>query len=157
HRHEASGALHGLLRVQKFQQDDAHIFAAPEQVESECDDILAIAGYFYGLFDMKYSYRLGTRPAEGFIGDVESWGRAEAALKKVLDKHVGSGNYVVAEGDGAFYGPKIDILIDDALGRQWQLGTVQLDFQLPGPDRFNCRYIDSDGVLKHPVVIHRAI
>jgi len=157
HRHEASGALHGLMRVQKFQQDDAHIFLAPAQIEQECDSILAIAAHFYGLFAMKYRFRLGTRPAQGFIGDIETWDRAEEALQRVLDKHVGNGKYVVGKGEGAFYGPKIDILIDDALGREWQLGTVQLDFQLPGPDRFNCRYIDRDSVLKHPVVIHRAI
>lgn len=155
HRMEPSGALHGLLRVQKFQQDDAHIFVAPEQIEDEYDRILEIAKLFYGIFGMKYSFRLGTRPHDGFIGDVETWDRAEASLKKILDKHAGVGNYVIADGDGAFYGPKVDIVMEDGIGRKWQMGTLQLDFQLPR--RFNCQYIDRDGKLKVPVVVHRVI
>jgi threonyl-tRNA synthetase len=109
---------------------------------------------FYSIFDLKYSFRLGTRP-EGYIGDLETWNKAEAVLRRILDKHFGPGNYTVAEGDGAFYGPKIDILMVDALGRSWQMGTIQLDFQLPR--RFNCSYIDKDGQAKTPVVIHRVI
>lgn len=155
HRNELSGALHGLLRVQKLQQDDAHIFLRADQIEEECDRIFEIAKLFYGIFGLKYSLRLGTRPAEGFIGDVETWNQAEASLKKILDKNAGPGKYLVADGDGAFYGPKIDILMEDALGRNWQMGTIQLDFQLPR--RFDCHYVDHDGAQKTPVVIHRVI
>jgi threonyl-tRNA synthetase len=154
HRNEKSGTLHGLLRVQKFQQDDAHIFVTEDQIEEEYGRIFEIADLFYRIFDLKYSFRLGTRP-ESYIGDIESWEKAEAALKRILDQHAGSGNYVILEGDGAFYGPKIDILMEDALGRSWQMGTIQLDFQLPR--RFNCAYTDKDGHQKTPVVIHRVI
>jgi threonyl-tRNA synthetase len=154
HRHERAGTLHGLLRAQKFQQDDAHIFVTEDQVEDEYDRILEIADLFYSIFDLKYSLRLGTRP-DGYVGDLETWNKAEAVLRHILDKHAGPGNYIVADGDGAFYGPKIDILMEDALGRSWQMGTIQLDFQLPR--RFDCSYVDKDGQLKAPVVIHRVI
>lgn len=154
HRHERAGTLHGLLRAQKFQQDDAHLFVTEDQLEQEYDGVLEITHLFYSIFDLKYSFRLGTRP-EGYIGDLETWNKAEAVLRRILDKHVGSGNYRVADGDGAFYGPKIDILMEDALGRSWQMGTIQLDFQLPR--RFECSYIDKDGKAKTPVVIHRVI
>ncbi len=154
HRHERAGTLHGLLRAQEFQQDDAHIFLMEDQIEDEYQRIFEIADLFYKIFDMKYTLRLGTRP-EGYIGDLETWNKAEAVLRGILDKYAGQGNYIVKEGDGAFYGPKADILIEDALGRSWQLGTIQLDFQLPR--RFNCSYIDKDGQEKMPVVIHRAI
>ncbi len=154
HRHERAGTLHGLLRVQKFQQDDAHMFVTEDQLEQEYDGVLEIVDLFYSIFDLKYSFRLGTRP-EGYIGDLETWNKAEAVLRHILDKHVGPGNYRVADGDGAFYGPKIDILMEDDLGRSWQMGTIQLDFQLPR--RFNCSYIDKDGQAKTPAVIHRAI
>ena len=154
HRHELAGTLHGLLRVQKFQQDDAHLFVTEDQLEQEYIGVLEIVDLFYSIFDLKYSFRLGTRP-EGYIGDLETWNKAEAVLRNNLDKHVGPGNYRVADGDGAFYGPKIDILMEDDLGRSWQMGTIQLDFQLPR--RFNCSYIDKDGQAKTPVVIHRAI
>ena len=154
HRHELAGTLHGLLRVQKFQQDDAHLFVTEDQLEQEYIGVLEIVDLFYSIFDLKYSFRLGTRP-EGYIGDLETWNKAEAVLRNILDKHVGPGNYRVADGDGAFYGPKIDILMEDDLGRSWQMGTIQLDFQLPR--RFNCSYIDKDGQAKTPVVIHRAI
>ena len=154
HRHERAGTLHGLLRVQKFQQDDAHLFVTEDQLEQEYDNVLEIVDLFYSIFDLKYSFRLGTRP-EGYIGDLETWNKAEAVLQNILDKHVGPGNYRVADGDGAFYGPKIDILMEDDLGRSWQMGTIQLDFQLPR--RFNCSYIDKDGQAKTPVVIHCAI
>ena len=154
HRHERAGTLHGLLRVQKFQQDDAHIFVTEDQIEQEYEGVLEITHLFYSIFDLKYSFRLGTRP-EGYIGDLETWNKAEAVLHNILDKHVGPLNYSVANGDGAFYGPKVDILMEDALGRSWQMGTIQLDFQLPR--RFECSYIDKDGKVKIPVVIHRAI
>jgi threonyl-tRNA synthetase len=155
HRKESSGALHGLLRVQRFHQDDAHIFVSPDQIEDEYDRILDIADRFYGIFNLKYSFRLGTRPKDGFMGEVETWDLAEASLKKILDKHAGAGNYEIADGDGAFYGPKIDIVMEDSMGRKWQTGTIQLDFQLPL--RFQCEYIDRDGKFKTPVVIHRVI
>jgi len=154
HRHERTGTLHGLLRVQKFQQDDAHLFVTEDQLEQEYEGVLELADLFYSIFDLKYSFRLGTRP-EGYIGDLETWNKAEAVLRHILDKHVGPENYRVADGDGAFYGPKIDILIEDDLGRSWQMGTIQLDFQLPR--RFECSYIDKDGQAKTPAVIHRAI
>jgi threonyl-tRNA synthetase len=125
-----------------------------DQLEEEYNCIFEIADLFYSIFDLKYSLRLGTRP-EGYIGDLETWNKAEAILRGILDKHVGPGKYLVAEGDGAFYGPKIDILMEDALGRSWQMGTIQLDFQLPR--RFDCSYVDKDGQEKTPVVIHRVI
>jgi threonyl-tRNA synthetase len=154
HRHERSGTLHGLLRVRKFQQDDAHIFVTENQIEEEYARIFEITQRFYGLFDLKYSFRLGTRP-EHFIGDVETWERGEAALLRILDNHAGAGAYAVDAGEGAFYGPKIDIMMEDAIGRSWQMGTIQLDFQLPR--RFDCIYIDAEGAEQTPVVIHRAI
>ncbi len=141
HRHEASGALLGLLRVQMFRQDDAHIFVSEDQIEDEHGRILEICDHLYGIFGLKYRLRLGTRPAD-FMGDVESWEKAEAALRRILERKVGAGNYEVAEGDGAFYGPKIDIVMEDSLARSWQMGTIQLDFQLPR--RFNCRFTDKD-------------
>jgi len=154
HRNERSGTLHGLLRVQHIQQDDAHIFITEDQIEEEYSRIFDIAERFYGIFGLTFQYRLGTRP-DGFIGDIETWNKAESALKNILDTKSGSGNYIIEEGDGAFYGPKVDILMQDALGRSWQMGTIQLDFQLP--QRFKCVYTDSDGVQKTPVVIHRVV
>jgi len=154
HRYERSGTLHGLLRVRKFQQDDAHIFVTEDQIEEEFARILEIAQLFYGIFGLRYTLRLGTRPAD-FMGDPETWDKAEAALQRILDRHAGPGNYLIGEGEGAFYGPKIDILMEDALGRQWQTGTIQLDFQLPR--RFGCTYTYRDGTEKTPVVIHRVI
>jgi threonyl-tRNA synthetase len=154
HRHEASGALLGLLRVQMMRQDDAHIFVSEDQIEDEYGRILEICDHFYGIFGLTYRLRLGTRPAD-FMGDMESWERAEAALRRILDGKAGPGNYELAEGDGAFYGPKIDIVMNDSLGRSWQMGTIQLDFQLPR--RFNCRFTDRDGTERSPVVIHRVI
>ncbi len=154
HRNERAGTLHGLMRTQKFQQDDAHIFVTEDQIEQEFDGVFEIADMFYKLFNLKYELRLGTRP-EGYIGDLDTWNKAEAMIRRILDKYLGAGNYAVEEGGGAFYGPKIDIVMEDALGRSWQTGTIQLDFQLPR--RFNCKYIDKDGQEKTPIVIHRAI
>lgn len=154
HRHERSGTLSGLFRVQKFQQDDAHIFVAPHQIEEEFDSILDLAQEFYSVFDLSFSFRLSLRP-DDFMGDAETWDEAESALRRILDKRVGEGNYLVAEKEGAFYGPKIDILMKDSLGRKWQMGTIQLDFQLPA--RFGLTYVDSDGSKKTPAVIHRVI
>jgi threonyl-tRNA synthetase len=154
HRHERSGTLHGLLRVQKIQQDDAHIFLAEDQLEAEFARILDIADRFYSIFGLKYTLRLGTRPAK-FIGDIETWDKAEATLTRILEQHAGPGNYLIEPGDGAFYGPKIDILMEDALSRSWQMGTIQLDFQQPR--RFGCMYVDKEGRQQTPVVIHRVI
>ncbi len=152
HRYELAGTLNGLLRVRSFRQDDSHNYVTEDQIESEYEEIFKITKKFYGIFKLDYRYRLGTRP-DSFIGDVETWNRAEAALKRILQK---SGrDYFIEEGDGAFYGPKIDILMKDALGRQWQMGTIQLDFQQPR--RFGLEYIDKDGARKTPVVIHRVI
>jgi len=154
HRHERSGTLSGLFRVQKFQQDDAHIFVEPERIEEEFDRILDLTEEFYSVFDLDYSFRLSLRP-DDFMGDSEVWDKAENALKDILDRRVGKDNYIVAEKEGAFYGPKIDILMKDSLGRKWQMGTIQLDFQLPL--KFDLKYIDRDGKHKTPAVIHRVI
>jgi threonyl-tRNA synthetase len=152
HRHEKSGELNGLLRVQKFAQDDAHIFVAENQIGEEYKRILEIAKLFYSIFDIKFKIRLGTRP-DDFMGDVATWDKAEKDLEQILIDN--KFDYFVGEGEGAFYGPKLDILMDDCLGRQWQTGTIQLDFQLPR--KFELKYTDSDGLEKTPVVIHRVI
>ncbi len=154
HRNEASGALNGMFRVREFHQDDAHIFITEEQIEEEYERLFALADQFYNLFGLKYQMKLSTRP-DDFIGDVETWDRAEAALRRILDKKCGVGNYEIKDKDGAFYGPKVDIQMKDALGREWQTGTFQLDFQLAG--RFGCKYVDKDGKEKTPVVIHRVL
>ncbi len=152
HRYERSGTLNGLLRCRSFQQDDSHNYISEDMIESEYEHIMEICKNFYGIFNLEYTFRLGTRP-EGFLGDIETWNKAESVLKKVLEK---SGKkYAVAEGDGAFYGPKIDIVMKDALGRDWQMGTMQLDFQQP--KRFELEYTDKDGKKRTPVVIHRVI
>ena len=154
HRKEKSGELNGLLRVQMFRQDDSHNFITEEQIYDEVNSILDIADLFYGIFGLKYRPELSTCP-EDFMGDIELWNKAEAALKDILDKRYGQDGYDINEGDGAFYGPKIDIIMKDALNRQWQMGTVQLDFQLPR--NFDITYTDSDGKEKTPVIIHRVI
>lgn len=152
HRYEGSGSLNGLLRVREFRQDDAHCFVREDQIESEYENIFEITKLFYGIFGLEYRYRLGTRP-ESFMGDIETWNTAEASLKKILEQ---SGrDYFIEEGDGAFYGPKVDILMKDAIGREWQMGTIQLDFQQPR--RFELEYIAEDGSRKTPVAIHRVI
>ncbi|MDT0262458.1 threonine--tRNA ligase [Jatrophihabitans lederbergiae] len=153
HRNERSGTLQGLLRVQAFRQDDAHIFLPEAEIGAEIQRIFDIADRFYGVFGLKYRLRLGTRP-EKFIGDVATWDLAESTLRDVLEERA-PGEYIVVEGDGAFYGPKIDILMEDALEREWQMGTIQLDFQLPR--RFGCVYTDDQGQEVTPVVIHRVI
>lgn len=154
HRNEISGTLHGLLRVQMFRQDDSHNFISEDQIYSEINSILDIADLFYNVFGLTYSPVLSTRPID-FMGDIELWNKAEKELKAVLDTRYGSDGYQINEGDGAFYGPKIDIIMKDALNRVWQMGTIQLDFQLP--KNFNLTYIDRDGMLRTPVVIHRVI
>jgi threonyl-tRNA synthetase len=152
HRYELSGTLNGLLRVRSFQQDDSHNFISEDMIESEYKHILKLCERFYGIFGLEYSFRLGTRP-EKFIGDPKIWDKAEAVLKKIL-KSSGK-KYSILEGDGAFYGPKVDILMHDSQGREWQMGTIQLDFQLP--QRFQLTYKDKEGKDKTPVVIHRVI
>lgn len=152
HRYERSGTLAGLLRVREFAQDDAHVFVSEEQIEDEFGNILEIVERFYSVFGIKYRLRLGTRP-EKFMGDPGMWDRAEDALKKILQ---GSGRpFFIAAGEGTFYGPKIDVLIEDSLGREWQTGTIQLDFQMPR--RFELKYSAQDGTERAPAVIHRAI
>lgn len=154
HRYELSGTLNGLLRVRSFRQDDSHNFVTEDQVGEEYNRILEIAHRFYTIFGLKYRLRLGTRP-EKYMGDITLWNKAEKSLKAILKQRIGAGKYEVAEKDGAFYGPKIDIIMEDAIGRDWQMGTIQLDFQQP--KRFNLEYIDANGKKKTPVVIHRVI
>ncbi len=154
HRREKSGELNGLFRVQMFHQDDDHTFLMEDQIESEISDIMDIAEKIYGTFGLTYVAELSTRP-EDFMGAPELWDEAEASLKRILDKKYGEGNYEINEGDGAFYGPKIDLKMKDCIGREWQMGTIQLDFQLPL--NFDLRYIAPDGTQKRPVMIHRAI
>jgi len=154
HRNEKSGQLNGLFRVRMFRQDDSHNYVTEEQIGSEIKDIIEIADKLYGIFGLEYKVSLSTRP-EDFMGEIATWNKAEADLKNVLNEICGEGNYGINEGDGAFYGPKIDIKMKDCLGREWQMGTVQLDFQLP--QRFNLSYIDKEGNKKTPIMIHRAI
>ncbi|MDD5866844.1 MAG: threonine--tRNA ligase [Lachnospiraceae bacterium] len=154
HRKEKSGQLNGLFRVQEFRQDDCHSFVMESQIEEEIDNILAVADEIYSTFGITYRAELSTRP-DDYMGDIEVWNHAEDSLKRILDKRYGKGGYEINEGDGAFYGPKIDLQIKDALGREWQCGTVQLDFQLP--HNFGLTYQDKEGKLEQPVVLHRAI
>ena len=152
HRHELSGALHGLMRVRKFTQDDAHIFMTPEQIKDEILGVLDLTEYFYSVFGFKYFVELSTRP-ENSMGSDEDWERATEALKEALAAK--GWEYKINEGDGAFYGPKIDIHLEDCLGRTWQCGTVQLDFQMP--ERFELTYDGSDGKEHRPIMIHRVV
>ena len=152
HRHEISGALHGLMRVRAFTQDDAHIFMLPEQIKSEILGVVKLIDEVYDTLGFKYNVELSTRP-EDSMGSDEEWNMAERSLKEALDE--GGLDYKINEGDGAFYGPKIDFHIEDSLGRSWQCGTIQLDFQLP--QRFELEYIGSDGGKYRPIVIHRVI
>jgi threonyl-tRNA synthetase len=149
HRHELSGALHGLFRVRCFTQDDAHISRTPEQMEAEITGVIAKIDYVYRLFGFKYSIELSTCPEE-FIGTQEIREFSEGVLKTVLEK--AGREYTINPGDGAFYGPKIDFHLEDAIGRTWQCGTIQLDFQMP--ERFELDYTDADGSKKRPVMIH---
>lgn len=150
HRHEKSGQLHGLMRVRCFTQDDAHIFMMPEQIRDEIKGVAKLIDQVYQLFGFKYHVELSTRP-ENSMGSDEDWEVATDGLRSALDD-LGL-DYVVNEGDGAFYGPKIDFHLEDSIGRTWQCGTIQLDFQLPL--RFNCEYIGADGEKHRPIMIHR--
>ena len=150
HRHELKGALHGLFRVRCFNQDDAHLFVTPEQLTDEIVGVVRLIDSVYQKFGFKYHVELSTRPDDS-MGSDEDWAAAEEGLKVALDK-LGM-DYVVNEGDGAFYGPKIDFHLEDSLGRTWQCGTVQLDFQMP--QNFDLTYVDADGEKKRPIMLHR--
>ena len=152
YRREKSGALSGLTRVQGFTQDDAHIFCTPEQLVDEINNIIDFVADTMAIFKMSFEVELSTRP-ESYVGNIENWNLAEAGLKEAMDKR--GMNYDINEGDGAFYGPKIDFKVKDAIGRTWQCATIQLDFNLP--ERFDIKYQDKDGQLKTPVMLHRVI
>ena len=152
HRHELSGTLHGLMRVRSFTQDDAHIFMLQSQIKEEIKKVIDLCDYIYSVFGFKYTVELSTRP-EDFMGEVSDWDYAIQSLKEALEEK--GIDYEINEGDGAFYGPKIDYHLEDAIGRTWQCGTIQLDFQMP--ERFDLTFIDSDGEKKRPVMVHRAI
>ena len=154
YRNELSGVLTGMLRVQAFRQDDAHIFLAPEQIRDEVVSLLRLAERVYTGFGLQFKLRLGG-PPESRIGDDATWARAEASLAAALDAVVGPDGYDRAEGEGGFYGPKADVLIADALGREWQMGTFQLDCEMPR--RLGCVYVGADGREHVPAVIHRAL
>ncbi|MGQ9623334.1 MAG: threonine--tRNA ligase [Candidatus Caldatribacteriaceae bacterium] len=152
HRHELSGVLHGLMRVRSFTQDDAHIYMEPHQVKQEIIGVIDLALYFYRLFSFDYEVELSTRP-EKSIGSLEMWEMATRALREALEEV--RIPYTVNEGEGAFYGPKIDFHLRDCLGRRWQCGTIQLDFAMP--EKFDLEYIGEDGERHHPVMLHRTI
>ena len=152
HRNEASGVLSGLTRVRQFSQDDAHCFVMPDQIGQEVERLLGILRRVYDDFGLPFELKLGTRPPE-FLGEIETWNEAEAQLKKTLDR--AGIPYELNEGDGAFYGPKIDIYVTDAIGRKWQCATIQLDYMMP--ERFDLKYVGADNAEHRVVVIHRAI
>jgi threonyl-tRNA synthetase len=152
HRNEASGVLSGLTRVRQFSQDDAHCFVMESQIAFEVEQLLRLVQKVYGDFGLQYSVKLSTRPEE-FLGEIATWDHAEASLKQALES--AGQAYTLNAGDGAFYGPKIDFDVTDAIGRKWQCATIQLDYQLP--QRFDLKYIGADNAEHRPVVIHRAI
>ncbi len=152
HRHELAGSLHGLMRVRTFTQDDAHIFMLPEQVKDELIGVIELADEIYSAFGFKYHVELSTRP-DDFMGEIEDWDRATDDLRSALEaKEI---DYIINEGDGAFYGPKIDFHLEDSIGRTWQCATIQLDFQMP--ERFDLTYTGKDNEKHRPVMVHRAI
>lgn len=152
HRHELSGALHGLMRVRTFTQDDAHLFMLPEQIKGEITGVIDFVDYVYNLFGFKYHIELSTKPEQS-MGSDEEWDLATNALREALEEK--GIPFIINEGDGAFYGPKIDFHLEDSIGRTWQCGTIQLDFQMP--QRFDLTYIGKDGEKHRPVMIHRVI
>jgi threonyl-tRNA synthetase len=152
HRNEASGVLTGLTRVRQFSQDDGHCFVTQDQIGAEVEQLIGFVRRVYGDFALEYTAKLSTRPAE-FMGEIATWDSAEAQLKSALDK--AGQAYTLNEGDGAFYGPKIDFDITDAIGRKWQCATIQLDYMMP--ERFDLKYIGADNAEHRPIVIHRAI
>lgn len=159
HRNEASGALSGLTRVRRFHQDDGHIFCQLSQIDAEIDKTINMAKNVYKVFGIDeehLEFFLSTRPEDKYVGDIETWNSAETQLLRVLDRTIGTKKWLFREGDGAFYGPKIDILIKDAFEKKHQVGTIQLDFQLPA--RFGLSYVSPDGSRENrPILIHRAI
>ena len=152
HRHELSGALHGLMRVRCFTQDDAHIFMTPDQIKDEIVGVVRLIDEVYSLFGFEYHIELSTMP-EDHMGAIEDWEMATNALRAAMEE-LGR-PYEINEGDGAFYGPKLDFHLVDAIGRTWQCGTIQLDFQLP--ERFEIEYTGEDGQKHRPVMIHRVV
>jgi len=152
HRHELSGALHGLMRVRTFTQDDAHIFLLPDQIKDEIKSVIKMIDYVYNLFGFKYHIELSTKP-EDSMGTDEEWEIATNALREAMEEK--GLPFVINEGDGAFYGPKLDFHLEDSIGRTWQCGTIQLDFQMP--QRFDITYVGADGEKHRPVMIHRVI
>lgn len=152
HRHELSGALHGLMRVRTFTQDDAHIFLLPDQIKDEIKAVINMIDYVYDLFEFKYHIELSTKP-EDSMGTEEEWEIATNALREAMEEK--GLPFVINEGDGAFYGPKLDFHLEDSIGRTWQCGTIQLDFQMP--QRFDITYVGADGEKHRPVMIHRVI
>jgi threonyl-tRNA synthetase len=152
HRNEASGVLTGLTRVRQFCQDDAHCFVAENQISEEVERLLTLVDRVYGDLGLQYSLKLATRP-EDYLGEAATWDHAEQSLRTALDA-TGQA-YTLNEGDGAFYGPKIDLEVTDAIGRKWQCATIQLDYQMP--QRFDLKYVGADNTPHTPVVIHRAI
>ncbi len=153
HRHEASGALNGLFRVRNFTQDDAHIFMRESQIEEEIIRLINFIDRMYKVFGLDYSIELSTRPEEKYIGAIEVWDRAEAALQSACVK--AGKSWKVNPGDGAFYGPKLDFHVKDSIGRVWQCGTIQLDLNLP--ERFDLTYVEADGTKQRPIMLHRVI
>ena len=152
HRHELSGALHGLFRVRCFTQDDAHIFMTWDQMEQEIQNVVRLFDEVYSTFGLSYQIEVSTMP-EDHIGEKETWDMATETLKRAIE-HMGK-TYVINEGDGAFYGPKLDFHLSDSLGRTWQCGTIQLDMQMP--ERFDLEYVGADGEKHRPVMIHRVV
>jgi threonyl-tRNA synthetase len=152
HRHELSGALHGLFRVRCFTQDDAHIFMMPSQIKDEIQNVIRLFDEVYATFGLKYHAELSTRP-EDSMGDAETWETTTNALKSAMEDF--GLDYVINEGDGAFYGPKIDFHLTDSIGRTWQCGTIQLDMLLP--EKFDLTYTGEDGLKHRPVMIHRVV
>lgn len=158
HRNETSGSLHGLTRVRRFQQDDAHIFCRFDQIHQEVINTLKMIERIYNIFDLKFNIKLSTRPEKDFIGTVEIWDKAEKILEDVIKEFTGKNKIKKNDGDGAFYGPKIDITIFDKYKRAIQCGTVQLDFNLPSEKRFDLTYINEhDRTKEHPIIVHRAV
>ena len=153
HRHEASGALSGLFRVRTFTQDDAHIYMREDQIESEIISLISLIDRMYKTFNLDYNIELSTRPEEKYMGSLDIWNKAESILQSACLK--AGKSCKINQGDGAFYGPKLDFHVKDAIGRIWQCGTIQLDFNLP--ERFDLNYIDADGTKKRPIMLHRVI
>ena len=153
HRHEASGALNGLFRVRNFTQDDAHIFITENQIEEEIGRLIDLYDRVYKVFNLNYHIELSTRPEDKYIGEIETWNKAEAALASAMEKK--GIKYILNPGDGAFYGPKLDFKLKDSMNRIWQCGTIQLDMNLP--IRFDLTYVDENGEKVRPIMLHRAL